>query len=62
MHVINKLAGSVAFAIALVAGAAIIAVPANASTIDWTLSGVAFDDTGTASGFDHERHLWQQCL
>ncbi len=45
-----KLAGSVAFAIALVAGAAIIAVPANASTIDWTLSGVTFDDTGTASG------------
>jgi hypothetical protein len=41
---------NVAFAAALVAGASFMALPANASTIDWTLSGVTFDDGGTASG------------
>lgn len=31
-------------------GAAFSSIPANASTIDWQLSGVTFDDGGTASG------------
>ena len=37
-------------ATALFVGAAFSYLPANASTIDWTLSGVAFDDGGTATG------------
>ena len=50
MFVLNKLIVRVAFAAALVAGAAFMALPANAVTINWTLSGVTFDDGGTASG------------
>src|ERR1035437_5755493 len=50
MHVINKLVASVVLAAALVAGAAFTAPLANASTIDWTLVGVTFDDGGTAFG------------
>ena len=46
----NKLIARVALATALVVGSAFMAVPANASTITWTLSGVTFDDGGTASG------------
>lgn len=46
----NKLIASATLAMALVAGAAFMALPANASTIDWTLANVLFDDTGTASG------------
>ena len=37
-------------ATALFVGAAFSSLPANASTIDWTLSGVTFDDGGTATG------------
>jgi hypothetical protein len=37
-------------AAALFIGAASFSVPAAASTIDWVLSGVTFDDGGTASG------------
>jgi hypothetical protein len=34
----------------LLLGAAFIALPSNASTIDWTLTNVTFNDGGTASG------------
>lgn len=34
----------------ILVGAAFSSIPANASTIDWQLSGVTFDDGGTASG------------
>src|ERR1700759_1753847 len=37
-------------ALALAIGAAFSSAPAHASTIDWMLSGVTFDDGGTASG------------
>jgi hypothetical protein len=47
---VNKLIVSVALGAALVAGAAFMPRPANALTIDWTLSGVTFDDGGTATG------------
>jgi hypothetical protein len=47
---INRFIAKVAVATTLVAGAAFMALPATASTIDWTLQGVTFDDTGTASG------------
>ena len=33
-----------------IACAAFLALPVSASTIDWTLSGVTFDDGGTATG------------
>lgn len=36
--------------VALAVGAAFFSAPAHASTIDWMLSGVTFDDGGTASG------------
>jgi hypothetical protein len=46
----SKSAANVVLAIALVMGTASMALPANATTIDWTLVGVTFDDGGTASG------------
>jgi hypothetical protein len=45
MNRLRRLAAS-----ALVIGAACFSLPADASTIDWTLSGVTFDDGGTATG------------
>jgi hypothetical protein len=38
------------FGLAVAMMLTILAVPANASVINWTLSGVTFDDGGTASG------------
>lgn len=38
-------------ACAALVSAAFSVLPASASTINWTLSGVAFDDSGTASGW-----------
>jgi len=50
IYKISRLITKAALAMAFVAGAAFMAIPANASTIDWTLSGVTFNDGGTASG------------
>ena len=48
--VMKQLTASIALAAALVAGSTFMADPANASTINYTLSGVTFGDGGTASG------------
>jgi hypothetical protein len=59
MRKINRFITKAALAMALVAGAAVMAFPANASTISWSLSNVAFNDTRTATGnftFDTSTH------
>jgi hypothetical protein len=41
----------IALSMALMAGTAVVALPAKASTITWTLSGVTFYDGSTATGW-----------
>lgn len=46
----SQMARLLVFVTAFVAAAAFAAAPANATTIDWLLSGVVFDDGGAAGG------------
>ena len=49
MHSLSKVIAVAAMAASVVLGPTIIS-PADAATVDWTLTGVTFDDGGGASG------------